>query len=593
MLLVFVTFLHIGTLSLFYGILIKKLFEQLFHQYNRPEEGSVLMLAGLVILTIGAEFWSLFFHINAEILGIVSAIPVIAGIRYGKMFKRIFVYEIRWPRKKSLWFIVPALVIALAYGAIPSLMGDDRLYYMQFIKWLNTYGVVPGLGNLHGRLAYNSAWHTLSALFSYPWFTNIRFNDVNAFLYILFALFAFYPAFRSRSEHVNYSRIFRIVAFWGTLFLIKRLSAPAADMVVAVIVWIIVALVWEMFEKTEKNTPFRFFLISVLAVFLVTVKLSAFPILFIPLILLIYRFTFKRIGIVFITGIIVIFPWILQNYHLSGYFAYPVPQSPEFSVDWSIPQQHVSNEQLMITSWAKVKAFPAYGFTAEEISKMSPSEWFPYWLDIRNQPNKLFYLEKLVPKILCFTGIIAFFVCTGIYLYRWLWRGKSNPGVFISLLLSFVGIVFWFFTAPDVRFGMAWLLIPVFLLLSWFLNYIYTLQRKIIVAGCIGLFLLQTSLWGLFFYYSVPSIQGNLDYWYPEAPLIISPAKALTPEWKTTTINNVSIHLPEKSGCGNAPLPCTQSSRVNKAIELRKNGLEDGFRVKNKTVVIPAFENAH
>ena len=41
---------------------------------------------------------------------------------------------------------------------------DTGLYHAQAIRWIEEYGVVCGLGNLHSRFAYNSAAFALCAL---------------------------------------------------------------------------------------------------------------------------------------------------------------------------------------------------------------------------------------------------------------------------------------------------------------------------------------------------------------------------------------------------------------------------------------------
>ena len=42
---------------------------------------------------------------------------------------------------------------------------DTDLYHAQIIRWYNEYGTAPGVGNLHSRLAFNSLWHALAAVF--------------------------------------------------------------------------------------------------------------------------------------------------------------------------------------------------------------------------------------------------------------------------------------------------------------------------------------------------------------------------------------------------------------------------------------------
>jgi hypothetical protein len=50
--------------------------------------------------------------------------------------------------------------------------GDTGLYHLQTIKWIEAYGAVPGLGNLHEAYAWNSMWYPLHVLFGFS-FLNI------------------------------------------------------------------------------------------------------------------------------------------------------------------------------------------------------------------------------------------------------------------------------------------------------------------------------------------------------------------------------------------------------------------------------------
>ena len=51
------------------------------------------------------------------------------------------------------------IVVSVLCSLHPSLNNDSGLYYIQFMKWINQYPVVPGLANLHDRLGFNSHWH--------------------------------------------------------------------------------------------------------------------------------------------------------------------------------------------------------------------------------------------------------------------------------------------------------------------------------------------------------------------------------------------------------------------------------------------------
>lgn len=62
------------------------------------------------------------------------------------------------------------LVLLMAYGTSRGYMHvDTGLYHAQAIRWIEEYGVVPGLGNLHSRFAYNSAAFPLCAIYGMRW----------------------------------------------------------------------------------------------------------------------------------------------------------------------------------------------------------------------------------------------------------------------------------------------------------------------------------------------------------------------------------------------------------------------------------------
>ncbi len=47
-------------------------------------------------------------------------------------------------------------------------MDDTSSYHIQMVKWIQEFGSVPGIANLHLRFGFNSSWFTSIALFSYP-----------------------------------------------------------------------------------------------------------------------------------------------------------------------------------------------------------------------------------------------------------------------------------------------------------------------------------------------------------------------------------------------------------------------------------------
>lgn len=66
--------------------------------------------------------------------------------------------------------LIPALLWMANRSAGPAQFFDLGLSYLQAVQWNSSYPIVPGLGNLHGRLAFNSAY----LLYGAPWLIRCR-----------------------------------------------------------------------------------------------------------------------------------------------------------------------------------------------------------------------------------------------------------------------------------------------------------------------------------------------------------------------------------------------------------------------------------
>ena len=149
------------------------------------------MMAGLLVLNVYAEYFSLFAGVGFW----TSLIAVFAAVIGGMLLRRDLAdfFKISktqacqkktersdeglenskslWRKKnKAVWLLYAGLTLLFAYGSSRGYMHyDTGLYHAQAIRWIEEYGVVPGLANLHSRFGYNSASFALSAFFSETW----------------------------------------------------------------------------------------------------------------------------------------------------------------------------------------------------------------------------------------------------------------------------------------------------------------------------------------------------------------------------------------------------------------------------------------
>ena len=149
------------------------------YQVLRPD--SVIM-TGVVALTVYAQVFSLFYKVGLAANIVLIFITIILALFTQRDFMstgRQLVSQLRvWQ-----WITWGILFVLFAYGASRGeIHYDTGLYHAQSIRWIEEIGVVPGLGNLHNRLAYNSAAFSLTALFSVPFVAGQSLHGMSGFL---------------------------------------------------------------------------------------------------------------------------------------------------------------------------------------------------------------------------------------------------------------------------------------------------------------------------------------------------------------------------------------------------------------------------
>jgi len=149
-----------------------------------------------------------------------------------------------------------------------------------------------------------------------------------------------------------------------------------------------------------------------------------------------------------VIAIIVISPFIIRNYYLSGYLICPFPAIDIFKVDWKIPYENVLDEKLWIEGWAKNSALPPL-----DVVHMKISEWTIPWFKSLNFNDKMMVAVNASSVI---TIIIMLFK-------RDLFLAKIQVVILINL-------IFWFLMAPDTRFTYGFLFVGFSLIFSYLLK---------------------------------------------------------------------------------------------------------------------------
>jgi hypothetical protein len=563
MLIVLILWIYLLIVPSLYGWYIVKGIQIIFRTNSTTQPGfELIWLTGLVALAIYATSASLFIKIGLIVHLILAIGAVILLILF---ICRREIQSLRLkPRKLPLllWALSGLAIATVLVNAIYRPANPDTiLYHAQTIHWIESYPAVPGLANLNGRYAYNSAWFMLNALFSLTFLNHGAFHLLSSVSYLVFL------GFLARKIGSLLNNELKITHIIGALLLpvsfivlASDISSPGNDLPVMLFTWLLLLEWMEVLENREYQSDVRPILLVIISFFITIVKVSAFPILLLPLYYFIvhihsgrYDVCLKLVGI----GLVIFIPWMARNVILSGYLIYPIYQIDLFNFDWKVPYQIAHDHANVIKLWAR---FP--GVDNEQVLKLPMRIWVPIWFNDFSANQKVIILAAAIAPFLLGSFALLF-------------RNRF-PAIYeeikTTLYLSLVclaGIAYWFFTAPDLRFGYGFIMFSFLLgaaaILYWGLKRFAQYRRVVVTILICALIAYQ----GFSLY---RSIKPRLVVQY-----LIAPAGYIELPTQPCEVGDLLIWCSDGwEGCGYEPFPCLASEVVN--VEPRGKKLEDGFR---------------
>lgn len=511
-----------------------------------------LAIAGFISCTL-----SLFVPLTTQLfIGIFILVCIYWAIRRKSLFNYIG-NGIRLFKKSNLLgkilYVFIGFVV-LYHASSFSSSFDQFLYHQQHIKWLQEYGIVPGLANLHLRFGFNSSSLSIVSLFAYLPDIKISFTALNGLCLFIFSYWLINLAGKERG--VLSSAIFIITLIVFVHFYAMELSSTSTDIIVNILVAYL--LLNCLFEKD--NLEGIYLPLAVLPIFCVTLKLSSAPIVILSLYAYYHLLKSKEVKsllfCILLSGIILI-PWLIQNVILTGYLIFPFPAIDIFSFDWKVPTEIVDAEKTNTYYWAK-------GTAGDSLLG-----WIPQWWQ-----NHLSLMDKII-YILALCSSVIF-----IFLMRWF---NKKPLLFIGCLTAIIGSLFVFATAPALRFSLGFTLSAVFIAL-------FPLCSKSNSALNLGSMLTQYALlfafavFHLYYIGSKVSEKVQIGRAYVQAqfikPFPLSYAIKDT-QFDKVNIDAIDVYIPKEKGqCFDHELPCTPAIINN--LELRGEDISDGFRIRQK-----------
>jgi len=550
-----------------YGAAFLRLAARILRIEAQETSATVILLAGMIAMTTLAAGLSLALPLDWRAFSILilgAAAIFLSGSRQGWL-------KLSRPRLPRLtgWDAAAGAVLLLALltvleNATHQVANPDTgIYHAQAIRWMEEYPTVAGLGNLHSRFAYNSHWLVLNAVFSLAFWGGRSLHLVGAMLFGL-AVWDFGNGLRrwlggERTAANGLRLLFFPLAFY---LLGSQTSSPGTDLPVILMLWLVIPLWLEQSALQKEQHDIRSLLIFSTAVYLLTVKLSALPLLLLAAWLVLSDVRHQPVRVLRwgFLGLLLLLPWLARNLILSGYLIYPFPALDWFNVDWKIPYETALREAQIIRAWARLP-----NVDASLVLKMPLGEWLPVWFSDRTTNQRLILLlAMLSPAGMGVVWLLA-------RLKKWNWAGQDF-GWMGAYLFAMAGALYWLFNAPDLRFGYGWVILLMILPLAGLMSGLAGGLRDsqaFLVNAFLTVGMVVVHLWFL-----TASFEGRTfsQRW------LLPPDYPLHATFPCPLENGMVLCAGEESytQCYYQPFPCIP--KPIEGVEMRGTDWRDGFR---------------
>ena len=526
----------------------------------------ITSILGLFSATILGSIWAVFGRINIEFHLVLLLINSFIFLKFKAQILEIYKLFIKKFKKLNaglqLYLYIIVFLIIAQCAAIPYII-DNESYYIQTIKWINEFGFVKGLANLHIFFGQTSGWHITQSVFNFS-FLYTNFNDLSGFCLLLGNIFT---VFKLNSYFENENKSYLIVGLLplANVLLFQFISAPSPDLPVYVFSFIVFFYFLEHFTNVTSQ---KFNIIVILSLFVLYIKPTAIALLVLPLLILIQNFKILKLKLFpsFVFGLLILALFITKNIIITGYPFYPTQLFSFRMYDFGVPKELVS------FYFDETKL---YGFflTKAEFHSLSYFQILIKWLTI-NKINSLFNIVSVLIVVVCPYLIYNYYNRKSFwYLY----------GIMVFQLLVLL------ITSPQFRFFVHFILFFGFFVVSCFIK-----NKRFITLMLFGSSLLVVVM--LFFPIKFSLLTHNkliIDNSRFNVNETIYPYQnsKLKTNFHKMKIGNLYYNSPDENAYfwtnGNGNLPCVNAQQIDYfkkyfyyIPQMRTNNLKDGFYSK-------------
>lgn len=600
--------IYMFSLSFIFGIMSVRIMNMMFKLTNdRHLPFTIQIINGLAIISIIVSILSIFIKtslVTSVFLFVVSLIYCV--IDYSFVSKEInkIIGSFKIVSLPGAVLLIVFISYFFLLAEMPSTNYDTNLYHSHLVKWHENYSAVPGLGNLHDRLASNSSWIVIAAAFSFSFLDIMSFNPLSHFLFLLISFYSIGGVnnlFRKNFNASNWIRSFILPITLYSYFFphIGWVATPSPDVPTVIFTWIFFCFAMQIIED-KRSLQLNTWTISLIfiALFVMTIKLSGALLVLFPFFVFLRELYLKRyISALMVPFLVIVFivPFLVRNVIFSGYLLFPYSAIDIFSFDWKIPVEKVKEMQIVIENWAK---FPAWFRNVPEgatLDNMTFFQWYEVWLVNQTMP----YLKELLTSIYVLSSlfIVGFIIyLTGVFtkikaISKHYQENKEKMLAYVVVItIAILSFLFWLIKAPDLRFGWGVIFalagILIFLPLQMLINMLMKSRAINFPQNAQTALYFLFSIVALYLFFSIYGDMRNLleqrkagmgseSYWNT---MYLPPDYNIS-QLELEIVNGYKVYYSGTSGY--SPIP-SNNSRTSKKVFMRGNSFQDGFKTIEK-----------
>jgi hypothetical protein len=385
--------------------------------------------------------WAFVLPIDRGAL-VVGALPAIAGFWLERTVVKRRLRALRAAPSRAIVLGVLAVIVALVIGyiACDRVTGyDTNLYHSQVVQWNARYSAVPGLANLHMRFGYDNSVHLFAAFVDAFW-QGEAVHAMNGFLMAAILVQWFIEIFTARTPRGRLRQTFCLLTLPFLLGKVWFTEIPSlsSDLPLALFSLVLVLELISLPRVTRERRLLPVLLILQLGVVATTTKLGGLGLLAAAGIasLVVLRHDVSRRARLIVLGVpaALMIAWLVRNAIISGWLLFPV--FGRLPVSWAVPLEQGHQHLRWIESWARgPKQMP------EVVLDHGFMHWFAPWFEGFRQSKEM--------VLLAVSGALL------------VWRFATGPsqsaarrvGEWAAIGACLLGMLQWFYGAPDLRFG--------------------------------------------------------------------------------------------------------------------------------------------